>query len=116
MLPAPAQGAVGIETLTGNAPMRALLGAISDAATMDCVLAERALLLALGGTCHSPIAALARIEGDAIHLSAEILTGNGSEHRADTVRFPRHDPNAPAALGRALLARASPALRALFEG
>ena len=116
MLPAPAQGAVGIETLTGNARMRTLLGAISDADTQDCVLAERALLLALGGTCHSPIAALARIAGDGILLSAEILTGDGAEHVADRATLARTDSETPAALGRALLARASPALRALFAG
>ncbi len=116
MLPAPAQGAVGMETLAENAPMRALLAAISDADTRDCVLAERALLFALGGDCHSPIAALARIEGEGIQLAAEILTGDGSDHVADSVHFPRGDLHAPAALGKALLARAGPLLRTLFEG
>jgi hydroxymethylbilane synthase len=117
MLPAPAQGAVGIEALADNAGMRALLGAISHADTFDCVMAERALLLALGGTCHSPIAALAQIEGEDIRLSAEILSGGGDEHVAGETRFPRDGGgDAPAVLGRALLGRASPALRELFEG
>jgi hydroxymethylbilane synthase len=117
MLPAPAQGAVGIETLADNAGMRALLGAISHTDTFDCVMAERALLLALGGTCHSPIAALAQIEGEDIRLCAEILSGGGDEHVAGETRFSRDgEGSAPAVLGRALLGRASPALRGLFEG
>jgi hydroxymethylbilane synthase len=116
MLPAPAQGAVGIETLAANGQMRAWLAAISDPDTCDCVMAERAVLRALGGTCHSPIAALGRIEGDHIHLRAEILTADGREQVRDEARIARNDPNAALALGRALLDRASPALRALFEG
>lgn len=116
MLPAPAQGAVGIETLTANGEMRAFLGAISDADTFDCVMAERVLLLGLGGTCHSPIAALATADGEVIHLRAEILTGDGREHVTGEAHMARHAPQEAEALGRALLARASPALRALFEG
>ncbi|GLI98947.1 hydroxymethylbilane synthase [Sphingobium sp. BS19] len=116
MMPAPAQGAVGIETLAANTEVIALLAAISDADTLDCVLAERALLLALGGNCHSPIGALARIEGDAIFLTAEILTGDGSERVSDTALFPRDDLSAASDLGRALLTQATPAIRALFDG
>ncbi|MDX3910868.1 MAG: hydroxymethylbilane synthase [Sphingobium sp.] len=116
MMPAPAQGAVGIETLAANDEMKALLAAISDADTMDCVLAERALLLALGGSCHSPIGALARVEGDAIYLIAEILTSDGSERVSDTALMPRGDLKAAEALGRSLLEQATPAIRALFEG
>ncbi|RVT43643.1 hydroxymethylbilane synthase [Sphingobium algorifonticola] len=116
MMPAPAQGAVGIETLADNARMQGYLAAISDADTYDCVMAERALLLALGGNCHSPIGALARIEGDGILLIAEILTGDGSEHVSDSALFLRDDPAAASALGQALLRKASPAIRALFDG
>lgn len=115
MLPAPAQGAVGIETLAEDTMMRNLLGAISHAPTFDCVMAERAVLRGLGGTCHSPIAALARLEGGAIHLLAEIINPDGKETVSDEARIARGDEAAARALGRALLNRASPALRALFE-
>jgi hydroxymethylbilane synthase len=81
---------------------------------MACVLAERALLLALGGTCHSPIAALARMEGGDILLRAEILREDGSEHAAGEARFAAVDAGGPARLARSLLERASPDLRALF--
>jgi len=113
-LPAPAQGAVGIETLGDNAPMLAALRAISHADTYDCVMAERALLAGLGGTCHSPIAALACIDGDQTHLRAEILAMDGSEHVSGEARFARDALVEPAALAAALLGRASPALRSLF--
>lgn len=116
MLPAPAQGAIGIEALAGNERLMAQLGAISDAETMDCVLAERALLLALGGTCHSPIAALARVESGTIRLRAEILTGAGEECVTGEATFARTDRDAPGALARDLLGRASVGLRTLFEG
>lgn len=117
MLPAPAQGAVGIETRAANAVMMKILSAISDADTFDCVMTERALLLVLGGGCHSPIAALAQAEGGDIHLRAEILTGNGDDHVGDHARFSRADATVCAtAFGRSLLDRASPALRGLFAG
>lgn len=116
MLPAPSQGAVGIEALADNAPVLAALAAISDADTIDCVLAERAVLLGLGGTCHSPIAALARIVDGQIHLRAEIISPDGQETVSDAITLPRDDRTAAQALGVALLDRASPALRALFEG
>lgn len=116
MLPAPAQGAVGIEVRADDERARLLVEAIGDAATFACVMAERALLKGLGGTCHTPVAALARFEGDAIRLRAEILAEDGSEHVAgETVLRPGEDA-APLALAADLLDRASPALRMLFTG
>jgi hydroxymethylbilane synthase len=115
MLPAPAQGAVGIETLRDNEEVRALLSAIDHADTSDCVRAERAVLEALGGTCHSPIAALAQIEGESISLRAEILSPDGREHVAMAQTFVRNDREAALAIGAELLSRASPELRALFS-
>jgi hydroxymethylbilane synthase len=113
-LPAPAQGAVGIEVRTSDPRTRALAAAIDHRETHACVAAERRLLEGLGGTCRSPIAALARLDGDHIHLRAEILTGDGREiERCDT-RFPLGDRRAPVELARDMLRRASPPLRALF--
>lgn len=115
MLPAVSQGAVGIECRADDTRAQALLAAIDDAATTRCVRAERALLLALGGTCHSPIAALAREADGALHLRAQILTEDGSEQVNDEALLPADDPDAAHALARRLLDRASPALRALFQ-
>jgi len=115
MLPAPAQGAIGIECRTDDAMTSALLRAIDHLSTHEAVLAERAFCLALGGTCHSPVAAYARIQGDEIHFSAEILSEDGGEWVADTARFAVGDLNAPAELAKAMLAKAPPAIRCLFE-
>ncbi len=114
MLPAPAQGAVGVETLSANQAALAALAAIDHGDTHRCVLAERALLAALAADCRSPVAALATIEGDAIRLRAEILSPDGREHQAGEALV--RDLADATALGRALLARASPTLAALFGG
>ena len=116
MLPAPSQGAVGIEALADNAPLLEVLAAISDADTTDAVAAERAVLKALGGTCHSPIAALAVVDGDGLYLRAEIISPDGQETVAQETWLARGDDVVAQAVGRALLEQASPALRDLFEG
>lgn len=116
MLPAPAQGAVGIEARADDSATIALLAAIDHRDTHDCVLAERALLAALAADCRSPVGALARLDGDSILIDAEILTGDGSESRAGRLRIARGAPDEAAALALALLADAPPALAALFGG
>ncbi len=63
VLPAPGQGALGIECRSGDRRMRRLLQALHDADTAACVTAERALLEALGGGCHLPLGALGEIVG-----------------------------------------------------
>jgi len=116
MLPAPAQGAVGIETLTANAGMRAMLAAIDQRDTHDCVLAERALLRALAADCRSPVAALARIDGGSIALRAEILDLEGTDQVSGEIVIDRDSPDAARALAHDMLSRATPALRLLFGG
>jgi hydroxymethylbilane synthase len=116
MLPAPAQGAVGIEVAASNERVRELVRAIDDRPTHLCVSAERRLLEGLGGSCRSPVAGLATLDGDAIYLRAEILTNDGSEFEAGEISFPAGDADAPLALARHLLNNASPTLRALFAG
>lgn len=116
MLPAPSQGAVGIEALADNAPLHEALAVISDIDTTDAVAAERAVLKALGGTCHSPIAALAVVDGDGLYLRAEIISPDGQETVAQETWLARGDDVVAQAVGRALLEQASPALRGLFEG
>jgi hydroxymethylbilane synthase len=115
-LPAPAQGAVGIEVRSDDSKSRAIVAAIDHRETHLCILAERRLLEGLGGTCRSPIAALARLHGDEIHLRAEIVAPDGREIQEADSRFPAGDIEAPLALARLLLDRASPGLRALFSG
>ena len=116
MLPAPAQGAVGIEARTGDLESLHLIAAIDDPETHGCVRAERALLAALRADCHSPVAALATIEGAILTLRAELFSEDGAHHvHAHEVGAP-DDPALPAAVGRDLLDRAPPEIRRLFEG
>lgn len=116
MLPAPAQGAIGIEALAARKDVAALLEPVNDLATHRCVLAERAFLYRLGADCHSPVAALARANGEQILLTAQLLATDGSEKVSDSLAFAADDGDAPALLAERLLDRASPALRALFAG
>jgi len=113
MLPAPAQGAVGVEVRAADANGPA--AAVTDADAHACVLAERALLAGLGGGCHSPVAALAERAGDGLSLRAALFSEDGAETVAG-----RAEGRDPATLGAALaadlLARAPDAVRRLFGG
>jgi len=78
-LPAPAQGAIAIECRDGDIDTMALCAALDDAATRTCVEAERAMNRALHGSCHVPVAALARLDGDRMSLSG--LVGSATDGR-----------------------------------
>jgi hydroxymethylbilane synthase len=114
MLPAPSQGAVGIETLTANDAVRGWLAAINHDDTLACVLAERAFLAGLNAGCHSPVAAHAVLEDGAIWLRVEIMAADGTETHAGEARFAVGDLETAVALGRDLLSRASPDVQRLF--
>lgn len=116
LLPAPAQGAIGIECRTADSTTRALLDAIDHRDTHAAVLVERAFTRALGGSCHSPVAARASIIGGDVDFACEILSEDGAHCVARTARFELGDIAGPADLARAMLAEASPAIRQLFEG
>ena len=79
MLPAVGQGAIGAECRTDDGPTRELLAAIDHAATSICVRTERALLDALDGSCHTPIAGYAELSGERLRLRALIARRDGSE-------------------------------------
>ena len=79
MLPAPAQAAIGIECRTDDVMTAELLSAIDHAASHRAVTAERIFTRALGGTCHSPVAALAIEDDGELWLRGEILSEDGAE-------------------------------------
>lgn len=116
MLPAPAQGAVGIECRTDDDRARGMLAKIDDPQTHACVLAERALLAALKADCHSPVAALATIEGAIMTLRAELLSEDGGVHVYAQEAGAPTDPVLPIAVARDLLVGAPPEIRRLFGG
>ena len=116
MLPASAQGAVGITAREGDAAVLALLAAINHADTFDAVTIERGFLAALGGTCHSPVAALATIADGRVAFRAEIMTEDGTEIEEGGFEAALADaPALVAALAADMLDDASPALRSLFN-
>lgn len=112
-LPAASQGAVCIDRLTSRNELVPFLAAINDVDTFVAVNAERALLEALGGNCHSPIAALAQVEGSQIRLKGEVFTADGREMHAGEIVYDA-SIDGPAQLAGQLLANASYELRSMF--
>ena len=78
-LPAPAQGAIAVECREDDIAMRELLAVLDDADTRVRVEAERAMNRALHGSCHVPVAAYARLDGE--HLSLSGLVGSAADGR-----------------------------------
>lgn len=115
-LPAPAQGAIGIECRTEDAMTRSLLAAVDHSASHAEIAAERDLLGGLGGSCHSPIAALSSWEGEAIRISAAIFSPDGAERVADEMTFAAGDESGPRALADRLLSKAPKQVRIHFDG
>lgn len=115
MLPAPSQGAVGIEVRADDAVALATLAPLDHAETHGCVQAERALLAGLVADCHSPVGAMAVMGEEGLHLRGELIGSDGEAWVAGAMTG--DDPDA---LGRALaadlLARAPESVRRLFAG
>ncbi len=114
MLPAPSQGAIGIETRTEDLEVRALIAPIDHRETHLAVDAERAFLATIGGDCRSAVAAHARCEGGQMHLQAEILLPDGSEVVTGEAFFTAGEAAEPSILARDMLGRASLQLREMF--
>jgi hydroxymethylbilane synthase len=114
LLPAPAQGAIGVECRADDDRMRGLLASINHVATFTCVSAERALLAGLSGDCRSPVAALALIDGGEIHFRAQIYAPDGRQCEAVDTRFGVDDLAAPGRIAAAMLAAAHPDIKATF--
>lgn len=113
MLPAPAQGAIGVEVRADDRSARAAVAAIDDAATHGCVAAERALLAALRADCRSPVAALASMAGEMLLLRACLYDADGMVSVAGEAEAGAEE-EVGARLAADLLARADPRIAALF--
>ncbi|MEL6373106.1 MAG: hydroxymethylbilane synthase [Pseudomonadota bacterium] len=115
MLPAVAQGAIGIETQNDNAAIIDLIQPLNDQVTALCVTAERAFLRVLDGSCRTPIAGLATLTDGRLSFRGEILSPDGRHAFADA----REGPAAQAvslaqASAHALLDQAGPDFLAAF--
>jgi len=102
MLPAVAQGAIGIERREDDTRMAEMLAAIHDVKTGQRLAAERAFLAALDGSCETPIAGLAELDGGTLRLRGEVLRPDGSERLMDEVSGAIEDG---ADMGRDMAAR-----------
>jgi len=104
LLPAPGQGALGIECLAARSDVISLLKGLEDAATAACVRAERAVSRALGGSCTIPLAAYAEEKGGRLRLRALVASPDGK-------RIARTERSGLAADPEALGAQAADELR-----
>ena len=104
LLPAPGQGALGIECLASSHQVLELLKPLGDSATAACVRAERAVSRGLGGSCTIPLAAYAEEKGGRLRLRALVASPDGK-------RIARTERSGPAADPEALGAQAADELR-----
>ncbi|MEX6723831.1 hydroxymethylbilane synthase [Parapedomonas caeni] len=117
LLPAPAQGAVGVTVRADDTPLRAAVAVLDHAPTAICVAAERAFLAALDGSCRTPIAGWARLgaDGGRLTFSGQVLTPDGAHDVAgERVGSPADAAAIGADLAADLKARGGPAITALF--
>ncbi len=89
LLPAVAQGTLGIQTRDSDAAINALVGRMNDKDTVDRTRAERAFLARLEGGCQVPIAAFATLDGDNMHLKGLVGEVDGSHIIRREVSGPR---------------------------
>jgi hydroxymethylbilane synthase len=93
-LPAPGQAALGIECMSGAAEVLRLVAPLQHAASASCVRAERAVSLALGGSCTIPLGAFAELSGGQLRLRALIATPDGARVARVDCAGPVSDPEA----------------------
>ena len=109
MLPAVAQGAIGIERRADDTNTAAMLEAIHHTETGQRLAAERAFLATLDGSCETPIAGLAELNGTTLRLRGEVLRPDGSEKIADDRSAPIADaPDMARDMAQTLLKQAGP--------
>jgi hydroxymethylbilane synthase len=101
MLPAPGQGALGVEVRRDDAVAGECLGRLDHAPTRAAVTAERTLLAALHGGCLAPIAAYGQVTDDRLTLTAVVATPDGRERRTAEASE-RYDVTDPLATGTRL--------------
>ena len=107
MLPAVAQGAIGIERRGDDNRVADMLAAIHHEETGQRLAAERAFLAALDGSCETPLAGLAELDGNTLRLRGEVLRPDGSEAINDDQSAPLEDgPELGREMAAKLLAQA----------
>ena len=116
MLPAVAQGAIGVERRIDDTRAADMLAAIHHGPTGQRLTAERSFLAALDGSCETPIAGLAELDGGMVRLRGEVLRPDGSEAINDDMTGAIADgADMGREMARKLLAQAGPAFFAWRE-
>ena len=91
MLPAVAQGAIGIEIRDNDKRIRDLLGAVNHAPTEIAVACERAFLASLDGSCRTPIAGHATISSESLSFAGLIISPDGTASHEVRLDGPARD-------------------------
>jgi hydroxymethylbilane synthase len=116
-LPAPGQGALGVECLARRADLLEALAALNHPATAHCVAAERAFSRALSGNCNVPLGAYAEAEGRDLRLRGFVGAPDGSRVVKGEVKGPARDPEAlGGTLAEALKAQGAAEILAQLAG
>ena len=115
LLPAIAQGAVAVQTRLAD-PLTRELAAIDHAETRVMATAERGFLSALGGDCSVPIAGLARLQGERVHLRGMVISPDGTRRVAAETEVGREEAEAGGArLGKSVLRDGADAILASLQ-
>jgi hydroxymethylbilane synthase len=114
MLPAPGQAVIGMECRTNDTRTQSVLSTVSNGITFNCVMAERAFTRALGGTCHSPVAAFCAFEDGDLRLRAQLFSEDGVDMIEGRAVMDCGDDSPAQELARSLLAEAPESIRRLF--
>jgi hydroxymethylbilane synthase len=111
MLPAAAQGAIGLEIRTGDKEAEAFVAPLNDVNSQRAVTAERAFLARLEGSCRTPIAAHATIDGERLSFRGQVLSLDGQQ-KYDVSRSGAANTSRDIGLAAAdeVLSKADPAL------
>ena len=115
ILPAPTQAVIAIECRSKDSITASMLTIVDDHTTHAIIRAERAFTAALGGSCHSPVAAYGEIQDGKIHLRVQLLSEDGRDQVRDEALFECGDHETPTRLAHALLDTAPDSIRSLFK-
>lgn len=117
MLPAVAQGAIGIEIRAGDTRTHTLIAPLNDATTAHAVTAERAFLRRLEGSCRTPIAGLAELRGSQLYFRGQVLSPDGkTSYRCEGSGAPEDADSIGFAAADEIISKADPAILARVHG
>jgi len=115
ILPAPGQAVIAMECRTNDTRTQSVLTSVNNGITYDCVMAERAFTRALGGTCHSPVAAFCVLEDGDLRMRGQLFSEDGRDMVEDRAVLDCGDTKPAEELAQRLLATAPESIRKLFS-